>query len=154
MLFLFWLLKYGPLDFLGKIKLYANKHNFVSFLPIYIHFSFISYFHNKTYKAIFIMKGNNGHPSLVLALCLQYFYSLNVSWGFNVSINIQKIILLFSVLLGMVINISKFFSQQRKYCIVWIIYSEAIFAFLSKILTGDIMEFAYNISSFYLLVIP
>lgn len=66
----------------------------------------------------------------------------------------QNIILLFSILLGIAININNLFIQQVKYCILWFIYVETTLAFLEKTLIGDIMEFIYSISSYYLLAFP
>lgn len=66
----------------------------------------------------------------------------------------QKIILLFSILLGIAINSNNLFIQQVKYCILWFIYVENTLAFLGKTLIGNIMEFIYNISSYYLLAFP
>lgn len=54
-----------------KNALYKNDHTFTSSFPIcIIHFSFISYFLIKAHKTIFVINSDNGHLSLVLALCI------------------------------------------------------------------------------------
>lgn len=85
-------------------------YTFMSSISIYsIHFSFISYFLNKTYKTIFIINSDNGHPSLVLILSMYIFIDLILAEALVFILIYQKVTLLFSILLGMAINVSDFF---------------------------------------------
>lgn len=91
-------------------------YTFMSFISIYsIHFSFMTYFLNETYKTIFIINSDNGHPSLVFILSMYIFTDWILAEALVCILIYQKVTLLFSILLGRVINISDYFFNELLY---------------------------------------
>lgn len=88
-------------------------YNFMPSISIYsIHFSFISYFLNKT---IFVINSDNDIPSLVLIISMYIFIDLILAEALVCILIYKKFTLLFSILLGMVISISDYFFNELLY---------------------------------------